>query len=195
MTHFTPHAPFGRRTWATALLLITTIVSGFACSTAGPPLRVVDNVDIERYAGGWYEIASYPQRFQRGCVATTAVYTPTSANEILVENSCRDGSFDGELRSIEGLAWVEDPDDSTSKLRVQFFWPFSGKYWVIDLDPSPDPEYQYAVVGHPSREYLWVLSRKPKMADDLYAEIVKRVVAQGYDPSLLVRTPQPLGPE
>ena len=72
-----------------------------------------------------------------------------------------------------------------AKLRVRFFWPFSGDYWIIDLGP----DYEYAVVGHPSRDYLWVLSRTPRMEADLYARILERLKRNGYDPSRLVRTP------
>jgi len=127
-------------------------------------MDVVSDVDLERYTGKWYEIASFPQHFQRGCVASTATYTLRDDGRIDVLNECRDQSFDGELRQAEGIAWIVDPSQSRAKLKVQFFWPFSGDYWIIDLDP----DYRYAVIGHPSREYLWILSRTPTMQPDLY---------------------------
>ena len=135
-----------------AAMLFATLAS---CQTPKTPLKVVDHVDLNRYAGQWYEIASFPQRFQRGCVATRATYSPLPDDRIKVENECRNLSFDGELRSIEGVAWLSDPEGSQAKLEVQFFWPFSGAYWIIELDP----DYQYAVVGHPSRDYLWIFLR------------------------------------
>jgi apolipoprotein D and lipocalin family protein len=104
----------------------------------------VKALDLDRYGGRWFEIASFPQRFQRGCVATTATYTRLADGRIRVENECRDESFDGELRRVEGVAWLTDPDASPAKLKVQFFWPFSGDYWVIELDA----DYRYAVIGH-----------------------------------------------
>ena len=151
---------------------------------------MVRDVDLERYLGRWYEIASFPQRFQRGCVATTARYTRREDGRIRVENECRDGSFDVELRRIEGVAWVADPEVTNAKLRVRFFWPFSGAYWIIDLDP----EYRFAAVGHPSRDYLWILSRTRTVEAATYDALLARIDAQGYDLERLQRTPQPPEP-
>lgn len=170
-----------------ALSLALGFALVMACGTAGPPLAVVPELELARYAGSWYEIASFPQPFQEGCVATRAIYSPREDGRIAVLNECRDGSFDGELRSIEGVAWVVDPEVSPAKLEVQFFWPFSGAYWVIDLDP----DYRYAVVGHPSRDYLWILSREPTLDEAVYAQILDRAERQGYDLSRLRTTPQP----
>jgi apolipoprotein D and lipocalin family protein len=156
-----------------------------ACQTANPPLNVIDEIDLDRYVGRWYEIASFPQRFQRGCVATTTNYTRLDDGRIRVENECRDGSFGGDLRRAEGVAWVADPDGSQAKLKVQFFWPFSGDYWIIELDPG----YRYAVVGHPSRDYLWILARTPTMDPAVYETLLGRIEAQGYDLERLKRTP------
>jgi apolipoprotein D and lipocalin family protein len=107
-----------------------------------------------------------------------------------VENACRDESFDGEIRRIEGVAWLSDPKESQAKLKVQFFWPFSGDYWIIDLDP----EYQIAIVGHPSREYLWVLARTPRLDQAVLGPMLARVEAQGFDLQRLQETPQPTTP-
>lgn len=166
------------------LALLVTLA---ACQTPHPPLDVVDEVDLDRYAGRWYEIASLPQHFQKGCVATSANYTPMADGRIRVENECRDGSFDGKLRRAEGVAWVADPAESPAKLKVQFFWPFRGAYWIIELDG----EYRYAVIGHPSRRYLWILARKRAMDPVLYEELLERIEAHGYDLERLERTPQP----
>ena len=158
-----------------------------ACRSPLPPLEVVDQVDLDRYLGQWYEIASFPQRFQRGCVASTAHYARRDDGRIRVENACRDGSFDAEWRRAEGVAWVTDPDESNAKLKVQFFWPFRGDYWIIELDP----DYRYAVVGHPSRDYLWILSRTRAMDRRVYEELLARIAAHGFDPDRLSLTPQP----
>ena len=160
------------------------------CASSRPPLVVVDRFDLDRYLGTWYEIASFPQWFQRGCVASTATYSRRPDERIGVLNECRDGSFDGKLRRVEGVAWATDEAGSASKLKVQFFWPFRGDYWIIDLDP----EYRYAAVGHPSRNYLWILARTPTLDPILYREILARVEAQGYDLTRLRRTPQPPAP-
>jgi len=161
-----------------------------ACGTTHPPLEVVGDVDLDRYTGKWYEIASFPQRFQRGCVATSATYTRRADGRIDVLNECRDGALDGALRSAEGIAWVADPQQSNAKLLVQFFWPFRGDYWIIELDE----QYRYAVVGHPSREYLWILARTPSMDPALYARLLERIEAHGYALDRLQRTLQPTAP-
>ena len=160
-----------------------------ACATtpAGPPLRVVPHVDLDRYGGLWYEIASYPERCQRGCVATRAAYSRRPDGRIRIVNECREDSFDGKLRRTEGVARVANGSTANSKLDVQFHWPFRSQYWIIELDP----DYRYAVVGEPSRQHLRVLSRFPTMPPTLYAELVERAARNGYDPERLRQTPQP----
>lgn len=158
-----------------------------ACRSAQPPLEVVAQLDLDRYMGTWYEIASYPQRFQRGCVATQAHYALRDDGRIAVANECRDGSFEGALRRAEGVAWIADAGDSPAKLEVQFFWPFRGDYWIIEIGPS----YEYAVIGHPTREYLWILARTPQLDAEIYAQLLERIAAHGYSLDPLQRTPQP----
>lgn len=151
-----------------------------------PELRTVNRVELDRYVGTWYEIASFPQRFQKGCTATTATYTLRPDGNIDVLNRCRKDSLDGEEKSAHGRARVVDPT-TNAKLEVSFFRPFWGDYWIIDLAD----DYSWAVVGHPSRDYLWILSRTPTMPDETYRGILDRLVAQGYDVSRLQRTLQP----
>lgn len=151
-----------------------------------PPLETVPQVDLSRYVGTWYEIANFPQRFQEGCTGTTANYTLKEDGEIRVLNRCRKGSLQGEEDSAEGRARVTDPA-TNAKLEVTFFWPFWGAYWIIDLDP----DYQFAVVGHPGRDYLWILSRTPTMEEDVYAGILERLRAKNYQLEKLQKTLQP----
>ena len=146
---------------ALALLVLTS-----GCATTAterlrlPPLRTVEHVDLQRYLGTWYEIASFPQRFQRGCTATTATYAMRADGQIDVLNRCRKGSLDGPEKSAHGIARVVDRS-TNAKLKVSFFRPFWGDYWIVDLAG----DYSYAVVGHPSRDYLWILSRTPSMSE------------------------------
>jgi apolipoprotein D and lipocalin family protein len=145
----------------------------------------VDAVDLNRYLGKWYEIASYPAWFQKDCNASTAEYSLLPDGKIQVVNRCRKGSLDGPLKESKGKAEVVDTT-TNAKLKVWFFWPFKGNYWIIDLDEN----YQWVVVGEPSRKYLWVLSRTPTMDESLYRQITNALPQKGYDPGKLRRTAQ-----
>ena len=184
-------APTVRRRFAMFWALATA--AGCAASATErlglPPLQTVAKVDLSRYLGSWYEIASFPQRFQRGCTATTATYTLRADGDIDVLNRCRKGSIDGEEKAARGRARVVDRA-TNAKLEVSFFRPFWGDYWIIDLSD----DYAYAVVGHPGRDYLWILARTPTMAEATYQSIVARLQAGGYETSRLVRTQQVTGP-
>lgn len=148
-------------------------------------LETVAHVDVAAYLGTWYEIASFPQSFQRGCTATTATYTLRDDGELGVMNRCRVGSLNGQEKAALGRARVVDKA-TNAKLEVSFFRPFWAPYWIVDLAP----DYSYAVVGHPGRDYLWILSRTSTMSDVTYQSIVARLRGQGYDTSRLVRTLQ-----
>ena len=168
------------------LVCLAAMAAAAALSAEEPPLEVVGSVDLDRYLGTWYEIASYPAWFQRGCTAVTAEYSLRDDGHILVVNSCRKGSLEGKLKQAKGRAKVVDRT-TNAKLKVSFFGPFWGDYWIIDLDP----EYRWAVVGVPSRKYLWVLSRTRAMDEALYQEITGRLQGKGYDTARLIRTLQP----
>ena len=154
------------------------------------PLEVVPFVDLVRYAGTWYEIARLPNGFQSSCAGdVTATYTLLDDGEIKVVNRCRNGV--GEYDEAEGRARRKSDDEPNTKLQVRFapaflsFLPFVwGNYWVIDLDS----DYSYAVVGEPSRKYLWVLARSPVISEEIYAGIIARLTGQDYDASRLIRT-------
>jgi apolipoprotein D and lipocalin family protein len=172
----------------TLAILVGVLIMGQALGTELKPLQVVPHVDLARYLGTWYEIATIPQRFQKGCTGVTATYSLRPDGDITVLNQCRKDSLGGKHKSITGKAWVVDTT-TNAKLRVRFFWPFSGAYWIIELDSL---NYQYAVVGHPDRGYLWILSRTPQMSDELYNGLLDRLRnVHGYDVSRLRRTPQP----
>lgn len=156
-----------------------------SCATAGTsaaPLETVAQVDLARYMGTWFEIASFPQRFQKGCTDSRAEYRVRSDGDVEVMNSCLK---DGKVDTVKGKAWVKDKA-TNAKLKVSFFWPFRGDYWIIDLGK----DYEFAVVSAPSRKYLWILSRTPKMEEPRYQEIVNRLKDRGFDVALLSRTAQ-----
>lgn len=169
-----------------AILLVLMVSAGSAAaeSTTRQPLRTVDSVDLSRYSGIWYEIARYPNRFQRDCQSdTTAEYTLRKDGKVQVLNSCR--QKDGKTKTARGTAKVADKT-TNAKLRVTFFWPFYGDYWVIGLSP----DYRYAIVGEPKRKYLWILSRTPEMDEGTYKEALEQIRAAGYDPDKLLKTRQ-----
>jgi apolipoprotein D and lipocalin family protein len=170
------------------LILIFVVAAGLAAKAraGAKPLDVVAHVDVERYLGTWYEIATIPQRFQKGCVGVTAHYSLRADGDIDVVNVCRKGTLEGKERSVRGKAWVVDRT-TNAKLKVRFFWPFTGAYWIIELDE----DYQWAVVGHPNKTYLWILNRTPQMDPSLYDELMRRIAAKGYDTSRIKKTLQP----
>ena len=151
-----------------------------------PALAPVPALDLNRYMGTWYEISALPNPYQKHCFATKAQYTLTDRNEVVVRNSCHKGALTGPLKEVVGKAWRPDVAQPAA-LKVQFFWPFSGDYWVLDLDP----DYQWAVVGQPKRKYLWILARTPVLSEATYARLVARLPEFGYDPAALRKTIQP----
>jgi apolipoprotein D and lipocalin family protein len=154
-------------------------------------LPAVAKVDLKRYSGKWYEIARYPNKFQKKCVGnTTATYTIKSEKKIEVLNECLEK--DGALSTAKGEAKIVDAA-TNSKLEVRFapsllsFIPAVwGDYWIIDLDDN----YRYSVVGDPKREYLWILSRTPEIDEPTYQNILRRVEKMGFNPGKLIKTPQ-----
>ena len=167
-------------------LFVSTLIFGLAvAANAQVSLETVEAVDLDRYLGKWYEIASYPAWFAKNCTGVTAEYSMKENGKIEVLNRCRKGSLDGKLKEAKGRAKVVDLE-SNSKLKVSFFGPFWGDYWIIDLDP----DYRWAVVGEPKRNYLWILSRTPTLDKSTLDAILSRLPAAGYDVDQLQWTQQ-----
>lgn len=148
-------------------------------------VQTVPHVDLKRYMGTWYEIARYPNNFQKGCVGSKATYSLRDDGKVSVLNECYNESFSGKLRSAKGKAWVVDKE-SNARLKVSFFWFFAGDYWIIDLAD----DYSYAVIGHPKRKYLWILSRAKEMNESVYNTILSRLKDNQYDTARLIKTLQ-----
>jgi apolipoprotein D and lipocalin family protein len=154
-------------------------------------LEVVPDVDFSQYAGKWYEIARLPNSFQKHCVGNvTATYMVQPDGRIRVINECR--TEDG-VDKAEGVARLADENGPQSKLKVRFapsilsFLPWVwGDYWIVELAP----DYSYALVGEPSRKYLWFLSRKPVIDEALYERLVEQAREKGFDVTRLIRTRQ-----
>ncbi len=153
-----------------------------ACTRKGtlrPPPETVPEVDLSRYMGTWYEIARYPNNFQKECRESTATYTLREDGRVTVVNRCRKDSGKEEAHAT---AKVVDRT-TNAKLKVSFFWPFYGDYWILDLGT----DYDYAVVGTPDRKYLWILSRTPEMEESLYERLLLKIRDQGFDPDRLLK--------
>lgn len=167
-----------------ALLLLA------ACATApGPEApRTVPSVDLTRYSGRWHEVARLPQRFQDSsrlrCEEANATYFPAAAGGISVLNECVNGLDPARgIHSVRGIAYPVEGSHN-ARLRVSFFWPFYGDYWVLGLDP----DYQWAVVGTPNRRNLWILSRSPALAAPQMEQALVIARAQGFDTSRLIQS-------
>lgn len=164
------------------LVLVAAALLGAGCSHTHAPLPTVAAVDLERYAGRWYEIAHLPNRFQAQCVSDTRATYARDKDRITVLNACRvaDGRFD----SVQGIAKVVE-GSGNARLRVSFFRPFYGDYWVLALDP----DYRWVLVGEPSRKYAWILARAPQLDTATRDALLARAAELGFDRSGFVTTP------
>lgn len=149
------------------------------------PLEVEGAVDLNRYLGRWFEIARFENRFEKNCEGVTADYSMRKDGLIRVENTCREGSPAGEERKAVGRAKIVDPK-TNAKLKVSFFGPFWGDYWILDLTD----DYSRSIVGEPSGRYLWILSRSPTITPQSRDEAMKKLAGLGYDVSRLYFTRQ-----
>jgi apolipoprotein D and lipocalin family protein len=167
------------------LAAVALCASLFGCSSAppGPPLPTVAAVDLGRYIGIWYEIAVVPNRFQAQCVADTQARYRPQGDDIEVVNRCRQA--DGTLSEATGVAKVV-AGSGNAKLRVSFFRPFYGDYWVLALAP----DYRWVLVGEPDRRFGWVLSRTPVLAPADLEAALARAEASGYQRAAFTMTPQ-----
>jgi apolipoprotein D and lipocalin family protein len=169
---------------ALAFAVAALSFGGAACSQ-DPPLATVPSVDLNRFQGQWFEVAHLPRPTQTDCAGTRASYALTSPTTLTLLHQCNVGSLTGPVRQVIANAVVKDTSDA-AKLSVDF-GGFYGDYWIIDLGQN----YDYAVVGHPSRDYLWILSRTPKLDQGTLAGVTQRAQSNGFDVSKLQYTVQP----
>lgn len=163
------------------LFLFTFLIS--ACSSKNPPLATVEKVELNKYLGTWYEIARYEHYFEKDCKNVTANYSMFDEQTIKVVNKCTNINTN---EKKEATARAYAVDDTNSKLKVSFFRPFYGDYWVLVLDKN----YEYVVVGTPSREYLWILARTSKIDEKLKNELLEKIKTLGFDTQKLIWTIQ-----
>jgi apolipoprotein D and lipocalin family protein len=146
----------------------------FSCGGTERKLPVVQNVDLQKYMGKWYEIGRFPNRFERGLHCVTATYSIREDGDVKVLNAGQNS--EGKKSESEGHAWAPDPSQ-TGALKVQFFWPFNGDYLILDLDEN----YSAALVGSPDLDYLWILCREQTIAEDLRKRFLDKAEELGFD--------------
>ena len=164
-------------------LLIASVFLFTACSSKNPPLQTVEKVDLQKYLGTWYEIARFEHFFEKDCKNVSANYSIMDEETIKVINKCTKIQTN-EKKEAMGRAYAID--ETNSKLKVSFFRPFYGDYWVLILDEN----YEYAVVGTPNREYLWILARDKKLPLKIQNDILEKLPSLGFDISKLLWTMQ-----
>lgn len=161
------------------------ILMFFSCNSNKLPLKVVDSLDVNKYAGKWYEIARLPNSFEKGLECVTANYTLLENGKIEVLNQGHSIADHSKIETAKGKAHIPNQNEP-SKLKVTFFWPFYGNYWVIELDKN----YQYALVGEPARKYLWILSRTPDLDESSYNQLINIAKEQGFATEKLIKVNQ-----
>jgi len=144
--------------------------------------ETVNGVNLNKYSGLWYEIAAYPNHFEKGCKCVTAEYKIIDSKSVRVINTCVDEKS-GKIKTIKGKAFPVE-NSNNSKLKVQFFWPFKGDYWVLYLDD----EYKHAIVGSPDKKFLWILSREPNVNENQLKILRSIIEEKGFDPEKLKHT-------
>lgn len=157
----------------------------FSSANSQKTPSVVTNVDLNRYKGTWYEIARLPNFFERKLKCTSATYTLRDDGKITVLNKGNYITDPQKTSKANGVAWVPDKG-SPAKLKVQFFWPFSGDYWIMYLDE----DYRYVLVGDPALKYLWILAREKTMDETTYNMLLKKAIDIGYDIKSIIRVEQ-----
>lgn len=175
--------------FAAAAAVVTTGVAAYAYARRKlhPPLPTVAHVDLHQYMGLWYEVARLPARFEKGCQHVTAQYKLQPNGTVHVLNTCHKGGLNGPVTTATATARATDA--TNAKLKVQFFWPFEGDYWILALDQA---DYRYALVGEPSRQNLWILSRTPHLERNLRDQLVAQARELGFPVENLLFTPQPV---
>jgi apolipoprotein D and lipocalin family protein len=167
-----------------SLLILFAVMIFTAANSQNEP-SVVKSVDLKKYQGLWYEIARLPNFFEKKLNCVTATYTLRDDGKIAVVNAGNNISDPQKRSSSNGVAWVPDKNNP-GKLKVQFFWPFSGDYWIMYLDQ----DYKYVLVGDPDHKYLWILAREKKMDEKTYQMLLQYAINNGYDVKPIIRVAQ-----
>jgi lipocalin len=176
------------------LLVILVVITAFSglntgCKTTQTTVdtTTINELDLDRYLGQWYEIARFDHRFERDLVGVTATYSYRDDGKIKVVNAGYKNSLDGKYNEAVGKAKLPHPEKAPGKLKVSFFWIFYADYFILELDE----DYQWVLIGSSSDKYLWILSRTPQLEQDTLDHILGKAKERGYDTSRLIWVPQP----
>ena len=178
-----------------ALAVAVGALTATSCATMGrsspKPLRPVEHVDLQRYMGGWFVIANIPYFAEKDCVDSVEGYVLRADGRIDNKFACREKSFDAPMKHKNTTIATVYDKRTNAEWRVPFYKVVQVKYFVVDLDPN----YRWAVIGHPSRRYGWIISRTRTLPDATYRSIMERLRQQGYDTTRFVKVPHgPGGP-
>jgi lipocalin len=158
------------------LTIIFVVFSGSAAGQKGIDMKTVQNFSVEQFMGTWYEIARFPHSFERNLVGVTATYRLKENGNVEVVNQGYKNDLDGKVKRAKAFAKIPDTNEP-GRLKVFFFWPFGADYLILDLDSN----YQWALVGSSSPNFLWILSRTPQMDPEQYSAIVNKARGLGYN--------------
>ena len=161
------------------------LLANFYGCTSKRYLPTVTNIDINKYSGKWYEIARLPNFFEKGLECVSAEYALLKNGKISVINKGHKSSDLSKIKTAKGIAWIPD-ESKTGQLKVRFFWPFSGDYYIIALDSN----YQHALVGDPSRKLLWILNRTTTIDSSTYNHLLKIASHNNFDTSKIIKVKQ-----
>ena len=162
--------------------LLVLLLSG--CGT-GAPMPTVANVDLQRYQGDWYVIAAIPSFPERHAFNAVESYSWLPDGKIQVTFRYREGSFTAPVKTMHPVGTVR-PGSGQAVWGMQFIWPIEAEYRVVYLDS----DYQTVIVGRSKRDYVWIMAREPLLTEPVYAHLVERVAALGYDVGKLRKVPQ-----
>jgi apolipoprotein D and lipocalin family protein len=167
------------------------IIFSTGCSSQNLSIMInnttVKQLSLDRYLGVWYEIGRFPNKFEKDMVAVTATYTLRQDGKINVINQGKLKTLDGKLKIARGKAKMPNKNEP-GKLKVSFFLFFYADYFIMDLDQE---NYQWALIGSSTPDYLWILSRTPHMTEDTYQKVLTKAKDRGYNTDKIIKVEQP----
>lgn len=164
------------------LALVCFLING--CSSL-PPIKTVNHVDLQRFMGDWYVIACIPTIIEKDIYNAVESYQLNRDGTIQTTFTFKKGSFDGKPKKYQPKGFVV-PNTGNALWGMQFIWPIKSEFRIVELDD----DYQNTIIARNARDYVWLMSRKPKISDEQYDRYVSKISEMGYDVTKLVKIPQ-----